>query len=88
MMESYASNRLLRTLAKQDATTAINSRGITVRVWSWRLDAARQPADMPKNVARSTMLVKNVRLGTMLPNQRIQASSKNRTRKLIRNKSR
>ena len=34
------------------------------------------------------MLVKNVRLGTMLPNQRIQASSKNRTRKLIRNKSR
>ena len=33
------------------------------------------------------MLVKNVRKITVLPNQRMHASSKNRIRKLIRNRS-
>jgi hypothetical protein len=35
----------------------------------------------------STRFVKKVRKMTVLPNQRIEASSKNRIRKLMRNKS-
>ena len=50
--------------------------------------AARQPTDIPRNVASSTMLVKNVRKTTVLANQRMQASSRNRIRKLTRNRSR
>src|SRR5438093_10326924 len=42
---------------------------------------------MPRKVASSTMFVKNVRNTTVLPNQRMQASSKNNMRKLTRNKS-
>src|SRR6266513_6056829 len=43
---------------------------------------------MPRKHASSTMLVKNVRNTTVPANQRIVASSKNRIRKLIRNRSR
>src|SRR2546426_2595524 len=43
---------------------------------------------MPRKHASSTMLVKNVRNTTVPANQRIAASSKNRIRKLIRNRSR
>ena len=50
-------------------------------------DAARQPTDTPRKQAISTMLVKNPRKMTMLPNQRIHVSSKNRIRKLTRNSS-
>src|SRR5262249_34719625 len=50
--------------------------------------AARQPTVIPRKHARSTMLVKNVRKITMLPNQRMHVSSKKRMTKLIRNKSR
>ena len=52
-----------------------------------RRDAARQPTDTPRKQAISTMLVKKVRKMTMLPNQRMHVSSKNRIRKLTRNNS-
>ena len=52
---------------------------------SRRRDAARQPTDIPRKHAISTMFVKNVRKTTVLPNQRMHASSKKRIRKLIRN---
>src|SRR2546430_12176589 len=57
----------------------------------WKLmrrDAVSRPTLMPRNVASSTMLVKKVRKTTVLPNQRMHASSKNRMRKLMRNRSR
>ena len=60
---------------------------MTVSIRFRRLDAARQPTEMPRNAASSTMLVKNVRNTTVLPNQRMQASSRNRMRKLTRNRS-
>jgi hypothetical protein len=43
---------------------------------------------MPRKHASSTILVKKVRKTTVLANQRIAASSKNRIRKLIRKSSR
>ena len=43
---------------------------------------------MPRKVASSTTFVKKVRNTTMLPNQRIEATSKKRIRKLMRNRSR
>ena len=52
-----------------------------------RREAARQPTATPRKLAIKTMLVKNVRKMTMLPNQRIHVSSKNKIRKLIRNSS-
>jgi hypothetical protein len=55
---------------------------------SRELDAARQPTDIPRNVARRMMFVKNVRKTTVLPNQRMHASSKNSNRKLTRKSSR
>ena len=48
---------------------------------------ARHPTATPRKHAISTILVKNVRKTTMLPNQRMHASSKNRIRKLMRNNS-
>jgi hypothetical protein len=50
--------------------------------------AAIRPTLMPRKQARSTMLVKKARNTTIAPNQRIAASSKNRIRKLKRNRSR
>ena len=50
-------------------------------------EAARQPTETPRKQAISTMFVKNVRKITVLPNQRMHASSKNRIKKLIRNSS-
>ena len=41
---------------------------------------------MPRNDAISTVLVKKVRKTTVLPNQRMQASSKNSTSRLTRNR--
>jgi hypothetical protein len=49
-----------------------------------RLDAARQPADIPRKQAISTRFVKNVKKTTVLPKIRMQASSAKRTTKLIR----
>ncbi len=40
--------------------------------------AARQPTETPRKHAISTMLVKNVKNMTVLPNQRMHASSKKR----------
>jgi hypothetical protein len=62
--------------------------GMTQRINCWRRDAVSRPTLIPRKHAISTMFVKNVRKTTVLPNQRIAASSKNRIRKLIRNKSR
>ena len=47
-----------------------------------RRPAARQPTETPRKHAISTMLVKKVRKITVLPNQRMHASSKKRIRKL------
>ncbi len=47
-----------------------------------RRPAARQPTDTPRKQAMRTTLVKNVRNTTVLPNQRMQASSKKRIKKL------
>ncbi len=52
-----------------------------------RRPAARQPTETPRKQAISTMLVKNVRKITVLPNQRMHASSKKRIKKLITNSS-
>ncbi len=49
--------------------------------------AARQPTDIPRKQAISTRFVKNVRNTTVLPNQRMQASSKKRIAKLMRTSS-
>jgi hypothetical protein len=49
-----------------------------------RLDAARQPTDIPRKQAISTRFVKNVKKTTVLPKNRMQASSAKRTTKLIR----
>src|SRR5437773_2979120 len=68
-------------------TDAARKIGTTARDQSRWLVAARHPTDMPRKVASSTMFVKNVRNTTVLPNQRMQASSKNNMRKLTRNKS-
>jgi hypothetical protein len=51
-------------------------------------EEAIRPTLMPRKQARSTMLVKKVRNTTIVPNQRIAASSKDRIRKLMRNRSR
>ena len=51
---------------------------------SRRRDAARQPTDIPRKQAISTRFVKKVRKSTVLPNQRMHASSKKRITKLIR----
>src|SRR3954468_22083835 len=58
--------------------------GITTLIRLLRRPAARQPTDMPKNVASRTILVKKVRKTTVLPNQRMQASSRKRIAKLTR----
>src|SRR5262245_21808595 len=47
----------------------------------------RQPTETPRKQAISTMFVKYVRNVTVLANQRMQASSRKRIRKLIRNNS-
>src|SRR6185295_1146497 len=52
------------------------------------LRAESSPTLMPRKQASSTTLVKKVRNTTVLANHRIAASSKNRIRKLIRNRSR
>ena len=49
--------------------------------------AARQPTETPRKQAMSTMLVKNVRKRTVLPNHRMDASSKKRMKKLIEKSS-
>ena len=49
--------------------------------------AARQPTEMPRIDASSTVFVKNVRNRTCDGNQRMQVSSRKSVRKLIRNKS-
>ena len=64
-----------------------SSVGRTVSIRLRRLEAARQPTEIPRNAASSAMLVKKVRYTTMLPNQRMHASSMNRIRKLTRNRS-
>src|SRR5947207_493713 len=61
--------------------------GMTVSIRLRRFEAARQPTEMPRNAASSTMLVKKVRKTTVLANQRMHASSMNRIRKLTRNRS-
>src|SRR2546423_9641541 len=63
-------------------------RGRTQRMKSCRRVAVSRPMLMPRKHASRTMLVKNVRKTTVLPNQRMHANSKNRIRKLIRNRSR
>jgi len=55
---------------------------------SRELEAARQPTDIPRNVASKMMFVKNVRKATVLPNHRMQASSKKSNRKLTKNNRR
>ena len=50
-------------------------------------EAARQPTETPRKHAISTMLVKNVKNMTVLPNQRMHASSRNRIMKLIKKSS-
>src|SRR5262249_15925389 len=52
---------------------------------SRRWPAARQPSDMTRKEARSTMVVKNVRKKTCAGNQRMQASSRNRSNTLTTN---
>src|SRR5262249_51143782 len=49
--------------------------------------AVRHPTEIPRKQAIKTTLVKKVRRMTVLPNQRIQASSWNSARKEMRNKS-
>jgi hypothetical protein len=61
--------------------------GSTVRIRSDSREAARQPTDMPRKHAIRTRFVKKVRKMTVPPNQRMQASSKNRITKLTRNRS-
>ena len=53
-----------------------------------RRRAARQPQDMPRKQAIRTTLVKNCRKMTFAENQRMQASSKNRTRNPTRKRLR
>ena len=50
-------------------------------------EAARQPTETPRKHAISTMLVKNVKNMTVLPSQRMHASSKKRMKKLIKKSS-
>src|SRR5438876_9027607 len=70
------------------ANTADHTRrGITAADQSLRLEAARQPTDIPRNVASNTMFVKNVRNTTVLPNHLMHANSKKRSRKLTTNNS-
>src|SRR5262245_57908514 len=49
--------------------------------------AARQPTEIPRIDASNTVFVKKVRNRTCDGNQRMQVSSRNSVRKLIRNKS-
>ena len=53
---------------------------------SRELFAARQPTDMPRKQAMSTMFVKNCRNTTYTLNQRMQVSSQNSTRKPVMNR--
>src|SRR6266568_1848452 len=52
------------------------------RVWP----AAKQPTDIPRKQASSTVFVKNVKKRTWAGNHRMQASSRNRISQLITNK--
>src|SRR5437667_11356898 len=70
------------------ANTADHTRrGMTAGDQSLRLEAARQPTDIPRNVASNVMYVKNVRNTTVLPNHLMHANSKKRSRKLTTNNS-
>ena len=67
--------------------TATSATGSTVRTNENRREAVRQPTLMPRKQAMSTRFVKNVRKMTVLANQRMHVSSKNRIVKLTRNTS-
>ena len=62
--------------------------GTSALIHDQRREAARQPTETPRKHAISTMLVKNVRNMTVLPSQRMHASSKKRIKKLIKKSSR
>ena len=72
------------TIAQATATRAI---GKTILMKSRRRPADIRPTDIPRKQASRTRFVKNVRKSTVLPNQRMHASSKKRIRKLIRKRS-
>ncbi len=67
--------------------TARNVSGSTPLTRSPAREAARQPTDIPRKQAMSAKFVKKVRKTTVLPNQRMQVSSKKRMTKLIANSS-
>ena len=71
----------------QAEAVATIASGTSAFIHDHRRADARQPTETPRKQAISTMLVKNVRKITVLPNHRMHASSKKRMKKLIRNSS-
>src|SRR5437764_439762 len=68
------------------AMAIVSSTGVSTRKSRARR-AARHPSDMPRKQASRMVLVKKVKKRTWAGNQRIQASSRKRSNRLIKNNS-